>query len=125
METYKVVIGGCREFTDYAVFSASVDAFLSELVKRGKICILSGACRGVDEMGERYAAEHGFAVERYPAEWGKYGRSAGPRRNREMVEKADFVIAFWDGESAGTRSLVQYAEQLGKPLRIKKIVLKK
>lgn len=121
METFKVVIGGCREFEDYAVFCESVDIFLSELKKRGTICILSGTCRGVDKMGERYAAERGYTVQRYPAEWGKYGRSAGPRRNREMVDDADFVIAFWDGESAGTRSLVEYTKRVGKPLRIKKI----
>ncbi len=120
---YKVVIGGCREFKDYGVLCEFADTCLTRLAAQGDICIVSGGCRGVDEMGERYAAERGYAVERHPADWKRYGRSAGPRRNREMVELADYVIAFWDGRSRGTRSLIESAKELKKPLRVKMIRL--
>ncbi len=117
----KVVIGGCRDFEDYAVLCDFVDACLARIKNQCEICIVSGCCSGVDKLGERYAAEHGYAVERHPADWERHGRAAGPIRNREMVECADYVIAFWDGVSRGTQSLIAAAEELGKPLRVKKI----
>ena len=67
-------------------------------------------------MGERYAAENGFTVEIFMAEWDKYGRAAGPIRNEKMVDIANLVIAFWDGKSRGTKSLIKYAERAGKEL---------
>ena len=118
---FKVVIGGSREYENYTELRAFVDACLAKVAQEQEICIVSGGCRGTDLLGERYAAERGYAVERHPADWDRYGRSAGPRRNREMVDAADAVIAFWDGESRGTRSLVEYAQQQNKPLRIKKL----
>ena len=110
----KVVIGGCRNFNDYAFFKSHLD----EILKGGKeeIVIISGHCSGVDIMGERYAAENGFTVEIFMAEWDKYGRAAGPIRNEKMVDIADLVIAFWDGKSRGTKSLIKYAERAGKEL---------
>lgn len=117
--TVKVVIAGCRNFSDYPFLRSVCDACLSRLVAEGYgICILSGCCRGADQLGERYAEEHGYAIERHPANWHFYGSSAGPRRNREMAEAADFVIVFWDGVSAGSHSMIEHAKRLGKPLRI-------
>lgn len=121
--TYKVVIGGCREFNDYRLLCDFADACLSRIAAQGDICIVSGGCRGADMLGERYAAERGYAVERHLVDWKQYGRSAGPRRNREMVEAADYVIAFWDGRSRGTASLIDYAKERKKPLRVKTIRL--
>lgn len=119
--TYKIVIGGCRAFTNYRLFCEYVDLCLARLARHGTICIISGHCSGTDKMGERYAAERGYEVEIYPADWERFGRSAGPIRNREMVDAADCVIAFWDGVSPGTASLIDYAKSQNKPLRVKKI----
>ena len=115
----KIVIGGCRDYHDYDAFCEFVDRCLEEL--RQDVTVLSGHCSGVDAMAERYAAERGLGVEIYAAEWDKYGRAAGPVRNKKMVEQSDAVIAFWDRVSKGTRSLIRYAEQQGKPLFIKYI----
>lgn len=49
-------------------------------------------------MAENYAMKSGYLLEVYPAEWGKHGRAAGPKRNEEMVEKSNAVIAFWNGK---------------------------
>ena len=109
----RVVIAGCRNFSNYPLLSTVCDTCLSRLVAEGKeICILSGCCRGADRLGERYAAERGYAVELHPANWHFYGSSAGPRRNREMAEAADFVIVFWDGVSAGSHSMIEHAKRL-------------
>ncbi len=70
-------------------------------------------------IGERYAIERGYKVERYSAQWSKYGRKAGPIRNIKMVENCDAAICFWDGKSRGTRSLIEYARKLGKLVLIK------
>ena len=104
----KVVIGGCRDYADYVFFKSRIDEIFSN--KKDEIIIISGHCSGVDLMGERYATENGFQVEIFLPEWKKYGRAAGPIRNRKMVEYADLVIVFWDGISRGTKSLIKYAQ---------------
>ena len=103
----KVVIGGCRDYTDYVFFKSRLDEILKD---EKKIIIISGHCSGVDLMGERYAEENGLRVEIFFPEWKKYGRAAGPIRNKKMVECANLVIAFWDGKSKGTKSLIKYAQ---------------
>ena len=71
----------------------------------------------------KYAKENGFKIERYPADWKKYSKSAGPRRNKTMAEISDFVICFWDGQSKGTKSMIEYAKKYKKPIRIKRIAV--
>ena len=104
----KVVIGGCRDYTDYEFFKSKLDEILT--YQHGEITMISGHCSGVDRMGERYAEEKGFRVKIFLPEWDKYGRAAGPMRNKEMVACADLIIAFWNGRSKGTSSLIQYAK---------------
>ena len=116
----KITIGGCRDFEDYELFKE----FVAECIKKmghEKITILSGHCSGADIMGEKYADEHGYEIEIHLAEWKKYGRAAGPLRNAEMVKESDVVIAFWDGKSKGTKSLVDCAKKSGKVLFVKMI----
>ena len=90
--------------------------------KKYEIVILSGGARGADAIGERYAKENGFKIEKHPAAWNIYGKSAGPRRNKQMAEACDFVICFWDGQSRGTESMIEFAKQYNKPFRIKRIL---
>lgn len=75
--------------------------------------ILHGGAKGVDAEANRVARALGFAVEVQLADWARYGRAAGPIRNRQMVERADHVIAFWDGVSSGTASSIAAARELG------------
>lgn len=117
--TYRIVIGGCRDFNDYSIFEPFVDKCLQRLSAEGNIVILSGHCSGVDTMAEKYAKEHDYELEIYPAEWEKYGKKAGPLRNELMVQKSNYVIAFWDEKSRGTKSLIQYAEKNDRPIRVK------
>ena len=81
--------------------------------------IVSGGARGADSMGRDYATTNGAILyKEFPAEWNKYGRSAGYKRNRLIVEYADEVIAFWDGKSRGTKHTIDLCEELGVPCRI-------
>lgn len=117
----RVVIAGCRDYDNYDEAKAYIDICLSNIRKTNEIIIISGGAKGADSLGERYAEENGFKVEKYSADWERYGRSAGPRRNRQMAEISDYVICFWDGESRGTRSMIESARNFGKPVKIKRI----
>ena len=119
--TLKVVIAGCRGYNDYDEAKEYIDFCLKNIRSENKIVIISGCASGADALGERYALENGFEIEKFPAEWGKYGRSAGPIRNGKMAETADYVICFWDGKSRGTRNMIESAKKHGKHIRIKMI----
>ena len=121
MGQINVVIGGCRDYGNYQEFCNFVDDCLLEKSKKTKIVILSGHCSGTDMMAENYAKEKGYELKIFPARWSKYGTAAGPKRNKEMVEMADEVIAFWDYNSAGTKTLIEYAKKLNRNISIKKI----
>ncbi|MEO7717725.1 MAG: SLOG family protein [Capsulimonas sp.] len=75
--------------------------------------IISGGARGVDTAAARYARAHEIPLTEIRADW-SLGRKAGPMRNREIVAASDFVLAFWDGASPGTRSTLTFAVQQGK-----------
>ncbi len=117
----RVVIAGCRNYNNYKEAKEYIDHCISNIRKENTIIIVSGGADGADALGERYAAENGLKLERYPADWEKYGRSAGPKRNRQMAEIGDYVICFWDGQSRGTKSMIEYAKKLGKSIRIKNV----
>ena len=117
----RVVIAGCRDYYNYDEAKTYIDFCLSDIRKENNIIIVSGCASGADAMGERYADENGFKVEKYPADWKKYGRSAGPKRNKQMAEICDYVICFWDGKSRGTKSMIEYTKKCGKTVRIKTI----
>ena len=117
----RIVIAGCRDYNNYAEAKTYIDFCLSDIRRENNIIIVSGCASGADAIGERYAEENGFKVEKYPADWKKYGRSAGPKRNKQMAEVSDYVICFWDEKSNGTKSMIEYAKKCGKTVRIKTI----
>ena len=117
----KIVIAGCRDYNNYDEAKSYRDFCLSAIRKENNIVIVSGCASGADAIGERYAEENGFEIEKYPADWKTYGRSAGPRRNKRMAEVCDYVICIWDEKSKGTKSMIDYAIKCNKPVKIKKI----
>ena len=96
-----------------------IDECLQAESVRENVIIISGGCRGADRLGEMYALEKGFTVNIYNADWARYGRGAGPIRNRRMVENADIIICFWDKKSKGTLSLIRLATCMRKKIYIK------
>jgi hypothetical protein len=105
----RVIIAGGRDFNDYDKMVAICD----ELLHNDKdIVIVSGMANGADKLGERYAKDRGYDVSYYPARWDKYGKSAGYKRNVEMAENGDMLIAFWDGKSKGTKHMIDIASRL-------------
>jgi YspA, cpYpsA-related SLOG family len=74
--------------------------------------VVSGTARGVDRWGEAWAKSTGVPVKRFPANW-SIGRQAGMVRNVEMALYANALIAVWDGESNGTRHMIEVAKRNG------------
>jgi uncharacterized protein YozE (UPF0346 family) len=110
---YKVIIAGTREFDDYEKFKKFVTSIFDDNIfpeHDEKIQIISRNANGVDKLGERYAKEYGYDLLLYPANWDKYGKKAGPIRNTEMVKIADCLIAVWDGQSKGTKDIINKAK---------------
>ena len=103
---FKVIIAGGRNFNDYELLKRKCDYYLSNINNGVNIVIISGCAIGADTLGEKYATEKNYYLEKHPADWDKYGKSAGYRRNKEMVDIASAAICFWDGKSKGTKHTI-------------------
>jgi Protein of unknown function (DUF2493). len=103
----KVLVCGGRDFSDIFAMRAALKELLPGTI------IVHGAAKGADALAGTVAREMGFEVREYPAKWDVHGRSAGPRRNIEMLEKEipDLVIAFPGGK--GTAHMCSIAEKAG------------
>ena len=111
----KVIIAGGRNFEDYHRLCRVCDKILKNY---SNIEIVSGAYKGADLLGERYANERNYPIKQFPADWRRYGKSAGLKRNIEMAAYADALIAFWDGESKGTKHMIDLATQTGLNVKV-------
>lgn len=104
----RTIIAGSRSITDPGIIRAAIRK--SKLVITEIVC---GCAAGVDRLGENYGNLNNIPVAQYPAEWDKYGKSAGYRRNVVMAENADALIAIWDGKSSGTKHMIDIAKSKG------------
>ena len=111
----KVIIAGGRDLTDYDVCLEGVKNAGFDITE-----VVSGHARGADSLGERFAQEAGLPLKLFPAEWDKHGRAAGPIRNNQMAAYADALIALWDGDSKGTRHMIQQAQKLGLKVHVER-----
>ena len=83
-----------------------------------ELVMIEGAAKGIDTIAKEYAQENDWKIEEYPAEWDKYGKSAGYIRNEIMVKAADEVLILWDGESKGTKHDIDLCEKYNKPYKV-------
>ena len=104
----KVAIVGSRDYPD----PEAVRTYVRSLPK--DTTVISGGARGVDSWAVEEAIKAGLETEVFPADWKLYGKSAGYRRNSQIVAAADKVIAFWDGKSRGTKHSMDLADKEGK-----------
>ena len=112
----KTIVAGSRDFTDYELLKRQVNYYRAH---KGIITeIVSGGARGADMLGEQYAIEFNLPLKIFPADWDKHGRAAGPIRNRQMADYADALIAVWDGQSRGTKNMINTMRVLGKSVFI-------
>lgn len=87
---------------------------LEEYLPAGTTELVSGGARGVDRCAEAYAAEKGLPITVFRPDYARYRRGAPLKRNKQIADYADLILAFWDGESRGTLQTVEYARSQGK-----------
>lgn len=109
----RVCVCGSRSFDNYGYMRDCLD----EILPAGDVEIISGCAMGADLTAERYAVARAFPIRRYPANW-SIGRQAGMIRNLEMLKACDVVVAFWDGQSSGTRQMIEEARKAEKLLEV-------
>jgi len=113
----RVLICGDRNWTDEKLIE---DYILS--LEAGSV-IIQGEAPGADKIAKRLGKKHGYEVKGFEADWGRYGRAAGPIRNKRMVVEGvpDLVVAFHDdvSRSKGTKDMIKTAEGFGVPYQIK------
>lgn len=117
----KVIIAGSREFADEKLLFNRAGWWYGTLANTPEIIVVSGGARGADTLGERWANYMQFMTLQYPVtkeDWDKHGKKAGILRNVEMAKIADVLLAFWDGESKGTKHMIDEALRRGMEVHV-------
>lgn len=115
----KIAIVGSRTFNDYTKLKNFIDTTLEQLEMTEEVdCVVSGGAKGADSLAEKYAEEYDLRTLIFPADWKKYGKSAGFRRNVDIIKNCDICFAFWDGQSHGTRHDIDLCAEYSKPCYI-------
>lgn len=105
----KLAIVGSRNLT-----VEDLGAYLPEGITE----FVSGGARGVDACARIYAQAHGIPIKEFLPDYPHYGRGAPLRRNREIIAYADALLAFWDGQSHGTKHTIELCRQAEKPVTV-------
>ena len=113
-----LIIAGSREFKDYKLLTKEVDRLIATKCIGREMEICSGMAPGADLLGARYARENELTLHKFYANWEDFPGAAGMMRNAEMGTFANGLIAFWNGNSAGTRHMIEYMRHKKKPTRV-------
>lgn len=112
-----ILVAGSRNFAN----AERLAKILEENVKPDDT-IIEGGANGVDTMAKEWAVARGIQVVEINAEWGRYGRAAGPKRNDAMTsytaESGGRAVFIWDGKSKGTRQCIESARKRGINCRV-------
>lgn len=115
----KILICGSRSISDTKFINQQINLYLKELsLDIKEVVIIEGGARGVDTIAKYWAMFNNIPYEEYPADWNKYGKSAGIVRNKIMVENANYVLILWDGKSKGTKNDIDLCKKLNKPYKL-------
>ena len=104
----KTIIAGSRTISSIQIVEQAILESGFEITE-----VVSGKAKGVDTLGEVWAALHGVPVKGFPANWDEHGKAAGYIRNIAMAHHADALIAVWDGVSRGTGHMIEQAKKKG------------
>ena len=120
MKELRVIIAGSRDFNDYKLLKKSAIEIITKKTMLPDLTrIISGGARGADTLGERFANEMGLEISRFIPDWDGLGKRAGYVRNAEMAKFAveddndGMLIAFWDGQSKGTKHMIDLGKRYG------------
>lgn len=117
--TTKILVAGGRNFEDYELLKKTLDEIVGEF---SDVELVSGHARGADTLAEKYAEERDVPIKVFPANWKADWKRAGFIRNTQMIEyigtENALVVAFWDGESHGTKDTITKAQDRGIEVRV-------
>ena len=108
----KWIIAGSRDFNEPEVLLSLMSAYARKYGEPDEV--ISGGAKGADTYGESWARRRDIPVKQFLPDWKKYGNAAGPIRNSQMAEYAGrdgILFLFWNGKSAGSRSMKIEAEK--------------
>ena len=126
----KIAIVGSRHFDDYNLLKSTMEAYQQEVT-----LIISGGAKGADELAEQWSKEflqqppiiirpnwqditHQDALVKHDDKGNAYDARAGLRRNEQIADQADLVLAFWDGKSKGTKQMILYTRQIDTKIKV-------
>ena len=109
---HRIIVAGGRDFNDSTLMVTELNKVFGDSPNED-FAIVSGLARGADKLAYNLAAKNEIAVHCYPAHWDKFGKSAGYKRNAQMADNADELLAFWDGKSKGTKHMIDLATRKG------------
>lgn len=108
-----MLICGSRDWSQTVLLKERIAS-----LDKQRTTIIHGGARGADEQTGKLAAQLGIPAQSYPPDYESFGTSAPHVRNDEMLKHADRVLAFWDGKSRGTKSVIDKARKLGIPTEV-------
>lgn len=110
---YKLAIIGGRDFKNYSLMTKLLENYKSKIT-----LVVSGAAKGADSLGEKWAIDNNIETLIFPADWDRFGKTAGYIRNEDIIKHCDLCIAFWDGKSKGTKHSLSLCKKYNKPTKI-------
>lgn len=115
----RLLISGGRDYADRETLYRVLDSFASAL---NFTVLIEGEAPGADTLGREWAEERHIPVLKFPADWNRHGKAAGPIRNQQMLDegKPGFLVAFPTPASRGTWDMVRRCETAGIPTYIYK-----
>jgi hypothetical protein len=111
----RLAVVGTRTFERVDLVEAHLDRWRSE---HSPLIIVSGGAPGADRLAAAYALRHHLELIQFRADWAQHGRRAGAIRNRQIVDAAEALVAFWDGQSPGTKITLDMAIRRGIPATV-------
>lgn len=108
-------IVGYRNYNNYEEFESKL---LSKYNPQNISKIISGGCKGTDKLAELFAKKYNIPLIIHHANWSKYGKSAGPIRNKLIVDDSTELVAFLSLDSVGTKITIKYANDKNIPVVI-------
>jgi hypothetical protein len=109
----KVIIAGSRNVNNYSLVVQAIERSGFNITE-----VVCGCAVGIDRLGEQWARANNIPIKEMPADWNRNGKAAGPMRNRDMAEYADAAIVIWDGQSRGSRNMIENMVRRKKPYYI-------
>lgn len=111
----RLAVVGSRGFADHGKLAGVLAALLK---LKGRFVVISGGAMGAASLAIRWAREQDLPTTEYLPNYAKYGKAAPLIRNQALINAAQELLAFWDGQSSGTAHTIRLAQEKGIPVTI-------